>query len=88
MTTRQHFKIHVISLIIVLIVFIWSVIKPSSYLDWLAEVSPGIVAITVVVCIYHKFRFTTFSYIIIALLSILTFIGGHYTYSEVPLLIG
>lgn len=85
MNSRQHVKIHATLLIIVLIVFIWSVIKPSSYLDWLAEVSPGIVAITVVVCIYRKFRFTTFSYFIIALLSILTFIGGHYTYSEVPL---
>lgn len=84
MNSRQHVKIHATLLIIVLIVFIWSVIKPSSYLDWLAEVSPGIVAITVAVCIYRKFRFTTFSYFIIALLSILTFIGGHYTYSEVP----
>ncbi|WP_249663369.1 DUF2238 domain-containing protein, partial [Lysinibacillus fusiformis] len=56
-----------------------------SYLDWLNVVSPGVVALTVVVCIYHKFRFTTFSYIIIALLSILTFIGANYTYSEVPL---
>lgn len=85
MNNGQHFKIHLTLLAIILIVFTWSVIKPSSYLDWLAEVSPGVVAITVVVCIYHKFRFTTFSYIIIALLSILTFIGGHYTYSEVPL---
>lgn len=82
---NKHFKIHVTFLAIALIVFIWSVIKPSSYLDWLAEVSPGIVAIIIVVCIYPKFRFTTISYLIITLLSILTFIGGHYTYSEVPL---
>jgi len=85
MNNNKHFKIHVTFLAIALIVFIWSVIKPSSYLDWLAEVSPGIVAIIIVVCIYPKFRFTTISYLIIALLSILTFIGGHYTYSEVPL---
>jgi len=85
MNSSKHFIIHVTFLAIVLIVFIWSVIKPSSYLDWLAEVSPGIIAIIIVVCIYNKFRFTTISYFIIALLSILTFIGGHYTYSEVPL---
>lgn len=78
-------KIHITLLAIVSIVFIWSVIKPSSYLDWLAEVSPGIVAILVVTALYRKFRFTTLSYCIIALLAILTFIGGHYTYSEVPL---
>lgn len=85
MSKDNHRKIHVILLLIVLIIFVWSVIKPVSYLDWLAEVSPAVIAIIIVVAIYNKFRFTTFSYFIIALLSILTFIGGHYTYSEVPL---
>lgn len=78
-------KIHVILLLIVIIIFLWSVIKPASYLDWLAEVSPAVVAIIFVTVLYNKFRLTTFSYCIIAFLSILTFIGGHYTYSEVPL---
>ena len=81
----KHWKIHVFLLLTVIVIFVWSVIKPASYLDWLAEVSPAVVAIIIVVAIYNKFRFTTFSYFIIALLSILTFIGGHYTYSEVPL---
>lgn len=39
MNSNKHFKIHVTFLAITLIVLIWSVIKPSSYLDWLAEVS-------------------------------------------------
>lgn len=60
-------------------------IKPLDYLDWLAEVSPGVVIITILVLTYKKFRFTTLSYVIISFLCILTFIGGHYTYSEVPL---
>ncbi|MGE7942108.1 DUF2238 domain-containing protein [Lysinibacillus xylanilyticus] len=85
MDKDKHWKIHVILLLIVVIIFVWSVIKPATYLDWLAEVSPAVVAIIIVVAIYNKFRFTTFSYVIIALLSILTFIGGHYTYAEVPL---
>ncbi len=85
MDKDKHKKIHVMLLLIVLIIFVWSVIKPASYLDWVAEVSPAVVAIVIVIAIYNKFRFTTFSYFIIALLSILTFIGGHYTYSEVPL---
>lgn len=85
MEKDKHRKMHVILLLIVLIIFVWSVIKPASYLDWVAEVSPAVVAIIIVIAIYNKFRFTTFSYFIIALLSILTFIGGHYTYSEVPL---
>lgn len=85
MSKDNYRKIHVILLLIVLIIFVWSVIKPVSYLDWLAEVSPAVVAIIIVVAIYNKFRLTTLSYFIIAILSILTFIGGHYTYSEVPL---
>lgn len=85
MDKDKHWKIHVILLLIVVIIFVWSVIKPATYLDWLAEVSPAVLAIIIVVAIYNKFRFTTFSYVIIALLSILTFIGGHYTYAEVPL---
>nr|WP_225942004.1 DUF2238 domain-containing protein [Sporosarcina limicola] len=70
---------------VVTVVFIWSVIKPAAYLDWLAEVSPAVVVLIIVIATYNKFRLTTLSYFIIALLSILTFIGGHYTYSEVPL---
>ena len=85
MNTRKHLNTHLALLFIVIIVFIWSMVKPASYIDWLAEVSPAVVIIIIVLATYHKFRFTTLSYIIIAMLSILTFIGGHYTYSEVPL---
>lgn len=77
-------KVHIALLLVVTSIFIWSVIKPVSYLDWLAEVSPGVVILIIVIATYNKFRFTTLSYFIIAILSILTFIGGHYTYSEVP----
>lgn len=82
---RKSSKIPISLLIIVILVFIWSAIKPLSYLDWLAEVSPGLVAIIILVSTFRKFRFTTLSYFIIAFLCILTFIGGHFTYSEVPL---
>lgn len=85
MVTSKQFKIHLGLLFVVFIIFIWSVIKPASYLDWLAEVSPAVIILSIVIATYNKFRFTTLSYCIIALLSILTFIGGHYTYSEVPL---
>ena len=85
MNIRKQLNIHIALLLVVIIIFIWSMIKPASYLDWLAEISPAVVILLIVIVTYNKFRFTTLSYIIIALLSILTFIGGHYTYSEVPL---
>lgn len=78
-------KFHFTLLLIVISVLIWSLIKPKELLTWFAEASPAIVILIIVISTYHKFRFTTLSYTIIAILSILTFIGGHYTFSEVPL---
>jgi putative membrane protein len=52
---------------------------------WVLEVLPAVVGCIVVLVVYHKFKFTNLSYVIIAISSILTFIGGHYTYDDVPL---
>ena len=82
---QKSSKITISLLVIVILVLIWSAINPLDYLDWLAEVSPGLVIIIILVLTYTKFRFTTLSYIIIAFLCVLTFIGGHFTYSEVPM---
>ncbi|HFF3190766.1 MULTISPECIES: DUF2238 domain-containing protein [Bacillus] len=77
--------IHLFLLLIVTAVFIWSVIKPASYSSWAAEAIPAVLGLIIIIAIYNKFRFTTLSYIIIAILAIIMFIGGHYTYSKVPL---
>ena len=77
--------IHILLLLLVISVFIWSVIRPAGYLIWIMEVLPAVVGLIIVIITYNKFRLTTLSYIIIAILSITMFIGGHYTYSKVPL---
>lgn len=78
--------IHLFLFLVVIAVFIWSLIKPTEgYLIWFLEVSPSIVVLIIAVKTYSKIRLTTLSYFIIALLTILTFIGGHYSYSKVPL---
>jgi putative membrane protein len=78
--------LHVFFLFVVLIVLIWSLIKPEEgYIVLLMEVSPSILVLFFLVSTYKKFRLTTVSYVIISLLVILTFIGGHYSYSKVPL---
>ncbi|MFC3884135.1 DUF2238 domain-containing protein [Bacillus songklensis] len=77
--------IHLFLLLAVIAVFIWSVIKPAGYLTWVLEVSPAVIGLIVVMAAYNKFRLTALSYIIIAILAIMMFIGGHYTYSKVPL---
>jgi putative membrane protein len=79
-------SVHLFLFFIVFVFFIWSVIKPEEgYGTWLVEVLPSVVLLIYVIATYKKFRFSTLSYVIMALLSILTFIGGHYSYSKVPL---
>lgn len=51
----------------------------------LVEVLPSVLVLIFLISTYNKFRLTTVSYFIITLLVILTFIGGHYSYSKVPL---
>jgi putative membrane protein len=83
---KEGRSIHFFLLIIIMVVFIWSLIKPSEgYLVWLMEVSPSIIVLIFLISIYNKFRLTTLSYVIITILVILTFVGGHYSYSKVPL---
>lgn len=85
MKEKSVVTIHVLLLLCVIAVFIWSIIKPAGYWSWLLEVTPAIIILIVVLSTYKKFRLTTLSYFIIALMAILMFIGGHYTYSKVPL---
>lgn len=77
--------IHLFLLLVVITVIIWSVINPAKYSTWAAEAIPAIFGLFIVIATYNKFRLTTLSYIIITKLSIIMFVGGHYTYSEVPL---
>lgn len=84
MSKKNIVKSHILLLMVTIIVFIWSAIKPLQYSDWVLEVSPAVVGIIVVIASYNRFRLTTLSYFIICILAILTFIGGHYTYSKVP----
>lgn len=81
---NKSIYIHLLLLLIVMAVFIWSMIKPVQSSDWWLEVSPGLLGLGIAIVLYNKFRLTTLSYLIISILSILVFVGGHYTYSKVP----
>lgn len=75
---------HLALLIIVTIVLLWSGWRPHDRLTWWLEVSPGIAGIIILGATYHRFRFTTLCYALIALHVCLLFVGGHYTYARVP----
>lgn len=60
-------------------------IKPKEYFTWFLEVSPAIIGFTLLFGTYKKFQFTNFTYFFILLHCYILFLGGHYTYAEVPL---
>jgi putative membrane protein len=83
---KKGSSIHFFLLFVVMLVLIWSLIKPEEgYMVLLMEVLPSILVLLFLISRYNQFRLTTVSYVIITLLVILTFIGGHYSYSKVPL---
>ena len=60
-------------------------IYPHDYFTWILEVFPGIIGFIVLMFSFKRFRFTDFTYIFILIHCYILFIGGHYTYAEVPL---
>jgi putative membrane protein len=72
-------------LAIVSLVAAWSAIGPRDRFTWWLEVSPALIAIALLAYTYQSFRFTNLLYGLIGLHCIVLFVGGHYTYAEVPL---
>ena len=66
-------------------VFIWSFLNPKDLFTWFLEVLPAIIALIVLAITYKKFKLTTLVYSLILVHCIILMVGGHYTYSEVPL---
>ncbi|MFT4414212.1 DUF2238 domain-containing protein [Fredinandcohnia humi] len=85
MVKNGNKTIHVVLLLFVTAVLIWSVINPAKYSTWAMESVPAIVLLIIAAATYNKFRLTTLSYITIVILAVIMFVGGHYTYSDVPL---
>ena len=62
-----------------------SAIQPKEYFTWFLEVIPALLGFVVLVLTYKRFAFTNLTYGFILLHCYILFIGGHYTYAEVPL---
>ncbi|PHS10743.1 MAG: hypothetical protein COA88_00195 [Kordia sp.] len=72
-------------LFLLMLLFIWSAIKPFEYFTWFLEVLPVIIGVLVLLFTYKNFRFTKLIYVLIFVHCVILVIGGHYTYAEVPL---
>jgi len=70
---------------IFLAVLIWSGINPKDYYTWILEVTPGVIGFIVLAFTYKRFRFTNLLYTLMLIHCCILFVGGHYTYAEVPL---
>lgn len=68
-----------------LIGLIASAIQPHDYFTWILEVLPSIIGLVILIVTFKRFRFSYLTYILILGHCYILFIGGHYTYAEVPL---
>lgn len=71
-------------ILLFIIGMILSGIKPHDYFTWILEIFPAIIGLVILVCTFKKFRFSDLTYIFILVHCYILFVGGHYTYAEVP----
>jgi len=64
---------------------IWSGIRPHDYFTWMLEIFPAVAGFVILALTFKKFQFTYLTYIFIVIHCYILFVGGHYTYAEVPL---
>ncbi|MBK9301227.1 MAG: DUF2238 domain-containing protein [Bacteroidetes bacterium] len=60
-------------------------INPHDYFTWILEVFPSIIGVLILVLTFKYFPFSNLAYILILVHCYILFIGGHYTYAEVPI---
>jgi putative membrane protein len=78
-------KLHLLFAVFFWIGFSISAIQPKDYFTWLMEVFPALIGFGLLVFTYSRFKFTNFAYVFILIHCYILFVGGHYTYAEVPL---
>ena len=85
MTLSPKDRVPVALLAIDLVALAASGVGPKDRLTWWMEVAPFLVAAPVLVLTYRRFRFSDLVYALVAVHACVLFLGGHYTYAEVPL---
>ncbi|MGL5392754.1 MAG: DUF2238 domain-containing protein, partial [Shewanella sp.] len=70
---------------IFLAVFAWSAINPADRFTWWLEVLPALIGAALLLVTRRRFPLTPLVYGLVLLHCCVLFVGGHYTYAEVPL---
>lgn len=77
-------KFHLFLLFSIIMILIWSGIRPYSRYNWFFEVFSSFIIIAVLFFTYNTFKFSNLVYIVIWLALVTMAIGGHYSYKNVP----
>jgi len=77
--------LHIILLVLFIIAYIFSAIRPLDRLAWMGQMTPALLLVFLLVVTYRKFRFSTFVYVMAFLHALLLVYGAHFTYSQNPL---
>jgi putative membrane protein len=83
--SQTQMKKYYTLVILFLVGLIISGIQPHDYFTWALEIFPAILGFMVLLATFNTFKFTRLSYWMVLIHCYILFIGGHYTYAEVPL---
>jgi putative membrane protein len=72
-------------IVLFLMGLVLSGIHPHDYFTWILEILPAVLGFVLLLVTFKKFRFSDLTYVLILIHCTILFIGGHYTYAEVPL---
>lgn len=78
-------KKYYILILLFFIGLIGSAITPHDYFTWILEVFPAIIGFVILAVTFKQFKFSYLTYCFILVHCYILFIGGHYTYAQVPL---
>jgi putative membrane protein len=72
-------------LVSLLVLLVWSGIRPHDRFTWILEVFPILIGVPVLVWLYPRLRLTPLVYGLVWVHAGILMLGGHYTYAQVPL---
>ncbi len=76
---------HIVLLVSFVIILAWSGYKPADQFVWLLEVLPAILGAIILISIYPRVKLTMLVYCLIWTHALVLMLGGHWTYSDMPL---
>jgi putative membrane protein len=83
--TTKPSRYELFLLVSLVLLLVWSGIRPVDRFTWILEVFPILLGVPVLIWIHPRLRFTPLVYSLIWIHACILMLGGHYTYAKVPL---